>query len=185
MLFLHNLFYVHLDVKPTNFLVDSEGKIKLADFGMTKKYNTTILSDDIEGDSTYISKEVLTSKNLIDIKNKSDLFSLGLSYIELLFKVELPKSGPLWIKLREGEFIIDNEIIKNANFNVAMNMIHIINALINPIADNRPNTDEIIMKIPELSMRYSNYMSGKYIRAVNPKMFSFKQMRKNNFSPMK
>ncbi len=185
MLYLHSLYFVHLDIKPTNFLVDSDGRIKLADFGMTKKYDTNLQSDDIEGDCVYISKEALSSKSLMDIKNKSDLFSLGLSYIELLFKVELPKSGPLWIKLREGEFIIDDGIIKNANFKVAINMIHIIYALINPIADNRPNADEIIMKIPELSLRYSNFMSGKYLRTVNPRMFSFHQKRKYNFSPMK
>lgn len=185
MLFLHSQCFVHLDIKPTNFLVDSDGRIKLADFDMTKKYDINLYSDDIEGDCVYISKEALSSKSLKDIKNKSDLFSLGLSYIELIFKIELPKSGPLWMKLREGQFIIDDEIIRNANFNVTINMIHIITALINPVADNRPNADEIIMKIPELSVRYSNLLAGKYIRTVNPRFFSFYQKKSYSFSPIK
>ena len=57
--------YIHFDVKPINFLVDLEGRIKLADFGLTKKQG--FITDDIEGDSVYLAKEILeTAKKIAD-----------------------------------------------------------------------------------------------------------------------
>lgn len=34
---LHKLGYIHRDLKPDNFLINKDGHLKLADFGLSKK----------------------------------------------------------------------------------------------------------------------------------------------------
>ena len=53
--YFHSKGYIHFDIKPTNFIVDNNGYIKLNDFGLSHKVEELSLIDDIiEGDSIKI-----------------------------------------------------------------------------------------------------------------------------------
>ena len=115
--FFHECGYLHLDIKPANFLVDNNGYIKLSDFGLSHKISDLSSLDDIfEGDSTYISPEVFNRTSLKDLDTKCDVYSLGLSFLEIMAKVELPKNGPLWRAMRTYEInTIPKEFFVNWN----------------------------------------------------------------------
>lgn len=51
-----------------------------------------------EGDSRYLAPEVMQGK----ITTKADVFSLGLTLLEVVCSVDLPKGGELWHTLRSG-----------------------------------------------------------------------------------
>lgn len=58
---IHNLRYVHRDIKPDNVLLDANGHIRLADFGSCLKLNDDgmVQSNVAVGTPDYISPEIL------------------------------------------------------------------------------------------------------------------------------
>lgn len=117
--------------------------------------------DDFEGDCVYLAKEILQSQNMNQITTKADIFSLGLSLLEIIYKIELPPHGQLWNKLREHDFNM-TEFEGNSNINVPQNMQDLIKWMLNPSSGKRPSAEEVILQVPELSIRYNALKEGKY-----------------------
>jgi serine/threonine-protein kinase len=78
----HQCLVVHLDLKPSNILVDLRGQVRLIDFGTAK-----LLTDDADSTTTrqltprYASPEQLRGD---PVSTSSDLYSVGLTLYELL-----------------------------------------------------------------------------------------------------
>ena len=58
---LHEKGYIHRDLKPENVMMDAQGYIKLADFGIANKINNTQDSPAV-GSVPWMSPEILKSK---------------------------------------------------------------------------------------------------------------------------
>ena len=158
LLYIHKKGYIHFDIKPTNYLVNNEGHIILNDFGLShKKEELFYLDDIIEGDSKYISKELfecLDNTSLKKVDYKTDVYSLGLTILEILAKIELPNNGILWRNLRDyGGEIITKEIFKNSNIEEVENFMNLIKIMILPV-NKRPNLMELIKENLELYKRF-------------------------------
>ncbi|EWC46508.1 hypothetical protein DRE_04231 [Drechslerella stenobrocha 248] len=96
---IHEMKFLHLDLKPSNILIASNGTLKIADFGMATEYPAS-RSLEREGDREYLAPEVL-QKN--QYGRPADIFSLGLMLLEISANVQLPDNGPSWQKLRAGD----------------------------------------------------------------------------------
>jgi len=166
--YIHELGYLHLDIKPTNFLVDEKGYLKLTDFGLCQRIcEIPFLTDIIEGDSNYISLELFhfSSKGVLD--EKTDIFSLGLSILEIMAKINLPKSGESWSQLRNGNFEIKEKLLENWNIKENKEIfIKLISRMIAPI-DKRPNINQLLNDFEELNKRYDLLKKNEYKKSVD------------------
>lgn len=165
---------MHLDIKPCNFLIFSEGCVKIGDFGLCKRINNSNdTSDNFEGDSVYLAPEILSTKQSKDVTYKSDIFSLGLSILEVLCKIELPQAGVLWTQIRTECFSIPEDFLKHSNLKtIPHNMLALVTAMISYSPNNRPDINTILETFPELKSRYIKLsLERNYTRYFNPDTF--------------
>ncbi len=81
MYFLHKKYQIHRDLKPGNILINSEGRVKLTDFGISKTLeNSTQFCNSFVGTKNYMSPERILGS---DYSYSSDIWSLGLIVYEL------------------------------------------------------------------------------------------------------
>lgn len=169
--FLHKLGYIHLDIKPTNYLIDGDGKLELTDFSLSIKENEIdkLLSlYQYEGDSKYISPEMFY-KQYNKINHKTDIFSLGLSIYELLSDNNLPLNGEIWQKIRKEN--IPNELFLGINKFDDLNnneFILLIKLMTNIEPFSRPDIENILkdhINFPSLNKRYK--LLNKNLFALN------------------
>lgn len=83
--YAHERGVIHRDVKPSNILVDSEGRAKLTDFGIAKlvSADTLTASTDRVGSAPYMSPEQAAVER-VPLDHRADIFSLGVVLYELL-----------------------------------------------------------------------------------------------------
>lgn len=73
--FMHDRRYVHLDIKPSNIMVDVANGVKLIDFGVTVSQGTKPRS--VTGTAGYLSPEQIVREYLDEA---TDIFALGVTF---------------------------------------------------------------------------------------------------------
>ncbi|XP_044303887.1 membrane-associated tyrosine- and threonine-specific cdc2-inhibitory kinase [Varanus komodoensis] len=95
---LHSRNLLHMDVKPANIFLSSSNSCKLGDFGLMLELDSGDLSDAQEGDPRYMAPELLCG----EYTKAADVFSLGITILEISSNMELPNGGEGWQQLRQG-----------------------------------------------------------------------------------
>ena len=77
----HNNGIIHRDIKPQNIIISTDGKVKVADFGIARASSGNTINSSVMGSVHYSSPEQ-SRGGYSD--QKSDIYSLGITMYEML-----------------------------------------------------------------------------------------------------
>jgi serine/threonine protein kinase len=86
--FAHELGIVHRDIKPENVLLDKQGRVKIADFGIAKLVGAEATrpslteEQSVIGTPHYMAPEQVEKPQTVD--HRADIYSLGVVFYEML-----------------------------------------------------------------------------------------------------
>lgn len=98
--YIHMRKIVHMDIKPDNILIKISNDnltFQLCDFNISRLEEGPFILD---GDKVYMAPEILRNKCFFS----SDVYSLGLVYLELVNRTALPHAGQQYRRLRRNDF---------------------------------------------------------------------------------
>jgi len=85
--YAHSRGVVHRDIKPANILIDQEGRVKVADFGLAKMNDPALTSgltrsNMAMGTPDYVAPEALAMGMVVD--HRADLYAVGVMLYQML-----------------------------------------------------------------------------------------------------
>ena len=160
--YIHNEKKIlHRDIKPSNIFLDKYYKIKLGDFGLSRKYYTGY-ANTILGTPLYMAPEMLEKKQY---NVEADIWALGCSIYELTNYVvpfEAPNMDILLNIIRSGPPKRINFIYSEHLWNIVSNML---------IADyrKRPSASELLEKCNQIVSIRNNMFNIKNRNEIQAK----------------
>lgn len=148
--YLYDRQILHRDLKLQNILVTDDNNIVITDFGFARYTDNENMLNTLCGSPMYMAPEIMLKKKY---NNKSDLWSVGIIFYELLFGTT-PFRARNMIDLMSS--LKKKEVVLPEN-NLSKNCINLISGLLNKNPDRRINwtdlfshpwfdTDEILEK---------------------------------------
>ena len=134
--YLHSKNVIYRDLKPANILIDRDGNLRLADFGLAKEINESEMSvSTIVGSPAYISPEILAREH---ITKATDKYALGIVMHQLLTN-DLPfaqlEMDKIFSHIRKGQFKFSDKLARDAK--------ELIKALTSRNPQKRPSYEQI------------------------------------------
>jgi len=87
--YLHENGIAHRDIKCANCLLGSEGVVKLADFGASKRFESDSIVSGLKGTPHWMAPEVIKGTQMTTGWMKADVWSLGCTVVEM-FTAKVP-----------------------------------------------------------------------------------------------
>ena len=100
---LHQMGYIHCDLKPNNIMVGGGEDVKVIDFGQTCKAGT--IKERIQGTPDYISPEQVKCEG---VTVRTDIFNFGATLYWALTGKKIPTL--FTVKRAENSFLLDDKI---------------------------------------------------------------------------
>lgn len=150
--YMHEQGWIHCDVKPDNFLLDTEGNVKLIDFSIAQKKKTGLsklfggssrVKGNVQGTRSYMSPEQIRGAALDD---RADIYCYGCTIFELI-------SGKLPYTATSPDHLLDKHLrasvpsLQAANTNVTPEFSRLIEQMMAKDPKQRPETMNEVVRL--------------------------------------
>ena len=159
---IHDKNLIHRDLKPDNIFIGKDYKIKIGDFGISKKLDGTIHAKTIAGTKNYMAPEIIKGEKYT---NKIDIWSLGCIIYELCtlnICFECDYELGLINKILKGEHGKINLKIYDIEYQ------NLIDLLLNTNYEKRPDIKEVLnfinINAKKLKKNYISAQDNLYTR---------------------
>jgi serine/threonine protein kinase len=149
LLYLHEQGWTHRDVKPDNFLFNSdEAAMKLIDFALTRRIAKGLgklfaMKTKTQGTASYMSPEQIRG---LPPASQADIYSLGCTFYELL-TTRLPFSGESMNDLLNKHLSVPPPPITQRNKNITPEFAGIIKVMLAKKPEDRPKSTAELLKM--------------------------------------
>ncbi|EYB93927.1 hypothetical protein Y032_0177g587 [Ancylostoma ceylanicum] len=131
---LHSHDLLHVDIKPENIFLTRDKVCKLGDFGLIFDLKNDTSYTPEEGDAKYLAPEVLNASPT----KAADVFSIGITILEVTTDLDLPSRGDTWHQIRSGD------IPDRFFMGVSKDLTRLIKWLMSPDPSARPTTAQAL-----------------------------------------
>ena len=147
--YAHEQGIIHRDLKPENVLLEKEGRVKLADFGIARSDVTRFTSQgQIAGTAHYLAPEIIKGEA---IDNRTDLYSLGVIMYEMNAG-KLPFDADTLIGLINQHLFQEVIPPQEINPDIPPNLNELILRLLNKDPGGRPSSgSEVVQALEKIS----------------------------------
>lgn len=120
----HASYIIHRDLKPQNIMIQSNGEIKITDFGIAMALNNTQLTqtNSVMGSVHYLPPEQASGKGATV---KSDIYSMGILFFELLTG-SLPFKGDNAVEIAFKQIKDDIPSVREMNSAIPQSIENIV-----------------------------------------------------------
>ncbi len=138
---------LHRDIKPANIMINSDGELKVLDFGLSKQcdIDTGLTSaGQTLGSPGFMSPEQFRDSRIYDCR--SDIFSLGATIYFVLAKGKLPYAGRSPLAAYQNIMTTSPVPLSSVNREVPQKFSDLVMNMVNKDIDLRPGSWEILMR---------------------------------------
>ena len=145
--FAHDNGVVHRDIKPENIIVENRtGKVKIADFGVSRLHVFRQTKPAIAGSYAYMSPEQFRGR----VSYESDIWALGVITYQLIFAQKPFDGKDLWDLAQK--ITVDRHLIKKTSISKSTEqIIELIDQMLVKDFRQRININEVIAKLMLIS----------------------------------
>jgi len=179
--YAHQKGIVHRDIKPANILIGYDGIVKIADFGLAQAQDLTTITvtGAIVGTPAYMSPEQAAGKK---VDNRSDIFSLGVVFYEMLTGVK-PFKGENYSSVIHEILTINPIKAFEANPLIAKELSTVIERMLEKDPDKRYQnieevSEDIIIQMKRTRTEINRKDIGDFISKPEEKLKNLMEKRK-------